>query len=322
MDFIENHNNVLFSVIIPHYNCVDCLNKLIDTIPLDESIQLIVVDDKSEEDVSSVEKKVLSRGGVFIYNTTDRKGAGTCRNFGLKEAIGKWIVFADADDYFLENAFGIMATHSNSEADIIYFIPISKYINTERMAKRHEQYAEMVRQYLHSSDLEREIILRYKFITPWSKMIRNQLVLEKKIMFDEVPAGNDLMFSVKTAFYAKEIEAFPDQVYCVTQSAGTLTTKHDTGNYWSRVEAYARRYKFMQQFLDVQKFGYAFPMGIKMLIDAIKQGYNIGFVAKIYFYFRKEHIKLFSWRVLKYKIQNTWCKSNNKIEKTDIKYGN
>lgn len=301
MNFMQNNKNVLFSVIIPHHNNVGSLNKVIDTIPLDEAIQLIVVDDKSEDDISSTKKKVLARGGTFIYNTTERKGAGACRNIGLKEAVGKWLVFADADDYFLENAFDIMATHSDSEADIIYFVPISKYVNTERTAKRHKRYAEMVKQYLFFSDLEREIILRYKFITPWSKMIRNQLVQEKKIMFDEVPAGNDLMFSMKTAFYAKKIEAFPEQIYCVTQSSGTLTTKHDTRNYWSRVEAYARRYKFMQEFLGVHKFGYAFPMGIKMLIDAVKQGYSIGFVAKTYCYFRKEHIKLFSWQVLKYK---------------------
>lgn len=314
MNYIQNHKNILFSVIIPHYNSVDYLNKLIDTIPLDETIQLIVVDDKSEEDVSGVQKKVISRGGIFIYNITERKGAGTCRNLGLKEAVGRWLVFADADDYFLENAFDIMTMHSDSEADIIYFVPISQYVNTECMAKRHKRYAGMVREYLRFPDLKREIILRYKFVSPCSKMIRNQLVLEKEIIFEEVPAGNDLMFSVKTAFYAKKIEAFPNPVYCITQSAGTLTTKRDMGNYWARVEAYARRYKFMQEFLNVQKFGYAFPMGIKMLIDAVKQGYSINFVAKIYFYFRKEHIKLFSWQVLKYKAQNILCKSKNKIE--------
>lgn len=316
-----NCKNVLFSVIIPHYNSVDCLNKLIDTIPLDETIQLIVVDDKSEEDVSSAEKKVLSRGGIFTYNTTGRKGAGTCRNLGIKKAVGRWLVFADADDFFLESAFDIMKAHINSEADIIYFVPVSRYVNTECMAKRHKQYAQMVRQYLTSSTLDREIILRYKFITPWSKMIRNQLVWEKKIVFDEIPAGNDLMFSMKTAFYAKKIEAFPDQVYCVTQSSGTLTTKRDTRNYWSRVEAYTRRYKFMQEILDVRKFGYAFPMGIKMLIDAIKQGYSMNFVVKMYFYFRKEHVKLFSWRVLKYRAKNMLCKSNDKTKKMDVEYG-
>lgn len=317
---IKNHMNVQFSVIIPHYNSVNSLNKLIDTIPIDETIQLIVVDDKSDEDVSDVEKKILLRGGIFIYNTTDRKSAGTCRNLGLKEAVGTWLVFADADDYFLENAFDIMGTHFNSEADIIYFEPISRYINTECMAKRHKPFAKIVRQYSNSSDLERETILRYKFLPPWSRMIRNQIVCENEITFDEVPAGNDVMFSTKTAYYAGKIEAFTEQIYCITKSSGSLSTKRDMKNYWSRVEVYVCRYKFMQEILDVRKFGYAFPMGIRMLIEAIIQGYGIGFVTKIYCYFRKNHIKLFSWQVLKYRIKNILCKSNYKIRKSDGRY--
>lgn len=314
---IKNHMNVRFSVIIPHYNSVNSLNKLLDTIPIDETIQLIVVDDKSDEDVSDVEKKILLRGGIFIYNTTDRKGSGTCKNLGLKEAVGTWLVFADADDYFLENAFDIMSTHFNSEADIIYFEPISRYINTECMAKRHKLFAKIVRQYSNSSNPEREIILRYKFVAPWSRMIRNQLVQEKEITFDEVPASTDVMFSMKTASYAEKIEAFPEQIYCVTHSSGSLTTKHDMKNYWSRVEVYVNRYKFMQEILDVRKFGYAFPMGIRMLIDAIVKGYSIGFVTKIYCYFRKNHIKLFSWQVLKYRVKNIMWTSNKKIGKSD-----
>lgn len=79
----------LFTVVIPHYNSVSSLVRLLSSIPVDDSIQLIVIDDKSTQDLTEVEKMVLSRGGLFLHNTTDQKGAGTCRNLGLARAAGK-----------------------------------------------------------------------------------------------------------------------------------------------------------------------------------------------------------------------------------------
>lgn len=77
----------LFSVIVPHYNSVPQLNRLIEIIPVDNGIQLIVIDDRSTEDISDVET-----------------------------AVGKWLVFADTDDYFLDGAFDTMKRYRDSAA--------------------------------------------------------------------------------------------------------------------------------------------------------------------------------------------------------------
>lgn len=42
---------------------------------------------------------------VEIYHNSKKKGAGTCRNIGLERARGKWLLFADSDDLFLDNFF-------------------------------------------------------------------------------------------------------------------------------------------------------------------------------------------------------------------------
>lgn len=290
----------LFTIIIPHYNSTQSLIKLIMSIPSNDSIQVIVVDDKSQQDTSAAERLILSRGGLFLHNTTVRKGAGTCRNLGLPLAKGKWLIFADADDYFLDNAFDIMQEHADSEADIVYFAPISKYLGTDRIAKRHIEYEKMVNAYINLRDEYSEAILRYKFMAPWSRMIRNQFVQNEKITFEEVPAANDVMFSMQTAFLADRIEAYSDQIYCITQSEGTLTTKQNETNYWSRVEVFARRYKYMQEHLDIQRFGYVFPMGIRMIINAMKSGYNMRFLIRIYRYFKEKHVKMISVQGLSY----------------------
>ena len=288
------------------------LTRLIDTLPIDESVQLIVIDDKSQEDVTEIENRIIQQGGIFLHNSTEKKGAGTCRNLGLQIASGKWLIFADADDYFLDNAFHVMEMYSNSKADIIYFPPISKYSGTNCLAKRHIEYEKMVLSYLKHPNEHNEMLLRYKFMSPWSKMIRNKLVQENHILFDEVPAANDVMFSLQAAFYAQKIEVSMNYIYCITQSNNTLTTLKNESNYWSRVEVFTRRYKFMQEHLDLVRFGHVLPMGIRILTNAIKQHYSIRFIFKIYHYLKKNNISLFPKQAIQNKAKQLMIKEKKR----------
>lgn len=282
----------LFSVIVPHYNSVSQLNRLIESIPVDDSIQLIVIDDKSTENTAPVESAVNLRGGLFLHNTTDIKGAGTCRNLGLKQTIGKWLLFADADDYFLEGAFDILKNYSDAIEDIIYFSPISRYSDTGEAAKRHIPFEKLVRDYIETSSANSEMLLRYKFMVPWSKMIRNEMIKENRITFDEVPASNDVMFSMKTAYHARTIAASSQQIYCVTCASDTLTTKRSEANYWARAEVFIDRYHYLKNRLDMKKYGFVLPSGLLFLVEAAKQGYAFRFLLKLFVYMKKHHIPM------------------------------
>lgn len=290
---------ILFSVIIPHYNSVQYLEKLIRSIPEDGAVQVIVVDDKSTEDTTVIEQYVLARGGLFIHNITDKKGAGVCRNLGLKEAKGKWLLFADADDYYVEDAFDKLEKFMNATADIVYFIPTSKYRDTARDAERHIIYEDMIKDYLKNPSRENEIALRYKFIIPVSKMIKAELVQKKEIFFDEIPASNDTMFSIKCAYHAEDVEVSSDCIYCITKSEGTLTTKHDENNFWSRVQVYKDRYIFWNQHLkpaELRSLGIVRRCGVCVIINALQQGYGLGMAWKIYCYFKENNVKLVDFR--------------------------
>ena len=108
-----------YSVIIPHHNCPDFLCRLLNSIPQREDIEIIVVDDNSD----SNKKPNISRTDVkIIYlQAKDSKGAGRARNVGLKQATGKWLLFADADDYYINNAFDKFDKVKDCSYDIIFF---------------------------------------------------------------------------------------------------------------------------------------------------------------------------------------------------------
>ena len=56
-------NNIDFSVIIPHFNSFNLLGKLIESIPNRREIEVIVVDDNSDNSDIKVFKKNYKRSG-------------------------------------------------------------------------------------------------------------------------------------------------------------------------------------------------------------------------------------------------------------------
>lgn len=269
---------ILFSIIIPHYNSVALLERLLKTIPVDETIQVIVADDKSTEDVSDVKQQVITRGGVFLHNTTEKKGAGTVRNLGLREAKGKWLVFADADDFFTEDAFGILFRYAEVKEDIVYFTPTSICESTGEVSKRHIYYNELINEYAMSPSIANETAIRYKWGSPWSKMIRREIIGQYGILFDEIPAANDVMFSMRSAYAARQIQVSREIVYCITQSEGTLTTKKSETNFEARVGTFINRYFFIKEKLDINNFGFWDLSGVDILKRALRERYSIKFI--------------------------------------------
>ena len=157
-----------------------------------------------------------------------------------------------------------------------------------------------MQRYLADPVEENELMLRYRFMVPWSKMVRCKMVKDAGIFFDEVIAANDIMFSAKCGYCAKTVEAFADKIYCVTKSRGTLTTRHDENAYRARAIVHRNKYKFLKEHIDLKKYGYVVPMGIRILEHAARQGYSMKFVYEIYRYFRREHVAMINIATLRY----------------------
>ena len=111
-----------YTVIIPHKNRQQLLKRCLDTIPRREDVQIIIIDDKSDPEVVDFQHfPGLHEKNTEVYFTKEAKGAGYARNVGLDHAKGKWILFADSDDQYLDNLEEEMDNYVESEADMIVF---------------------------------------------------------------------------------------------------------------------------------------------------------------------------------------------------------
>lgn len=255
-EHVAYKNVVKVSIIIPHYNSVDGVLRLLRTIPESRWIEVLVVDDRSTCDISDLEEYVSKRANQIKLFRNDRilKGAGTARNIGLDAARGEWLLFADADDYFVHGWIDAIKENLMSDADMIYFPPTSFNVSSQKIGARHRHYEELVREYAVKRTPKAENELRYGFYTPWSKMIKRKLFSENNIRFDEQLVANDVMAITMCAYHSKMILADKRTIYCVVCGEKTLTLKKNVKNFDSRIDTKIRRYVFLREHLNKQDF--------------------------------------------------------------------
>lgn len=245
---------VNLSIIIPHYNSADLLKKLLSSIPNDKGIQVLVVDDFSTEKKDEYEECKCQYPYVEFYTNECGKSAGGARNTGLKHAKGKWLLFADSDDYYLPDFYSKVAFFFESSYDIVYFTPVSIELPGGQVADRHIATEKFIRNYMANPSLKNLLELKYSFVAPWSKLVRRELFEKNDIWFDEVMVANDVMASVKLAYYAKEIQSTDEKIYCITKHENSLETNVTYERFDKRLSIYYEKHRFLKQHLPHEEY--------------------------------------------------------------------
>ncbi|MFI3265409.1 MAG: glycosyltransferase family 2 protein [Rikenellaceae bacterium] len=250
------------SLIIPHKNSSKLLERLLRSIPPTLDFQIIVIDDNSyESELSEVEKLSTLYNFELYYNNfelhtnTDKIetqanlkktaiGAGAARNVGLQHATGDWILFADADDFFLESISDAVLRHLESDYDVVYFNISSCHSDTLQPSYRDNHIKNITQKYLQTGE---EGYLRYKYISPWGKLIKRSLLTEHSITFEPIISGNDMIFSTLLGLAAGKIYYDPTAIYMLTRSANSLCTTHAQDTFDSKFMATLRVNKLLRK---------------------------------------------------------------------------
>lgn len=230
-----------YSVIIPHYNCEDGLERLLKSIPNKDTIEVIVVDDRSS---TALFKDVINKShlvNISGYINEGVKGAGAARNIGLEKAKGEFLIFADSDDFFTQSAFLFIdaCIIKNPNSDVFFFRTRSSDANGDATT-RHINTCNLVDGFLDDRNEVTEAKIRLSHYVPWGKVVKKEVVDKNNIKFDETIIANDGVFSLKVGKAAENIVACRSLIYCVTSSSGSLTRQKDKSKYRVRLEVYTR----------------------------------------------------------------------------------
>ena len=274
---------ISYSIIIPHYNTPDLLIRCLKSIPKREDIQIIVVDDYSNKNtidrISGI-KKMFPH--VTLFYSEKNGGAGAARNIGLKHASGKWVLFADADDYFLNDAFKIFDCHCNNNEDAILFG--NKSISTKDRINTRGDFINNIIGYHKQSLISSQLAFLCTWV-PWAKMIKLNFIRKNNFKFEEIKYGNDVFWNAQIVAGTEMIAIFQDPVYAITQEEHSLTTNRDKTAFFIRYNTL----KKVNQYLKKQKKTFltqAIPLEFSLWAREIGLLFYIGFIFKSV----KEHL--------------------------------
>jgi len=220
-----------FSIVIPHKNTPDLLERCLDSIPVREDVQVIIVDDNSDADkVDFTSFPGRDRAGIDLIFSKGKngKGPGYARNVGLSKAKGSWIIFADSDDYFTDEFSGLLDKYLQSDQEVIFF-----------KCRRQDENG-IIKDYPLINDQINEAIktgntdgIVYGVPCPWGKFIKRDFLEKNNIRYQEIIGGDDILFSIQIAIRLSNMLIAEDSLYCVVDRQGSLTRNNHWKNFYS-----------------------------------------------------------------------------------------
>lgn len=112
------------SVIIPVYNGEKTLKRCIESVlkQKDEDIEIIMINDGSTDASDNIVQEYKEKNPKIIsYYQKKNTGVADTRNYGIKKAKGKYILFLDADDYLDIHLYGLVKQYMEKDIDLIKF---------------------------------------------------------------------------------------------------------------------------------------------------------------------------------------------------------
>ena len=211
---------VKISVIVPVYNCggyiEDSIGSLLNQTFKD--IEIICVDDGSTDNSLDILKDIASTDSRLKVSNQENRGPSSIRNYGLKNAVGDYLYFFDADDFLIENA--LEKAYSNAirnDSDIVMF-KFDLYKDNE-LLKHSSNHIE---NQFPNADFENFTFNCHDYrkgpfrgpFAPWLKLYKKEFLDEHACFrFPDNLNHNDVPFHVMTFLKASKISFVPEYLY-------------------------------------------------------------------------------------------------------------
>lgn len=220
---------ILLSIIVPAYNAEKTIGRLIDSIVSQkyDNYELIILNDGSKDNTYKVISEYAKKYENVIAIDKINTGVSDTRNEGLKIAKGKYIVFADADDYYSNVFFQeIIPEIKKENFELLVF-------NANVMNYEEIMYDLIPKKYKSGIFIEKYGLQKYlqgEFChkignVPWNKVYINEIIKKNKIVFNtEKKYGEDLLFNLIYTSKITKYNYFNKNLYNYCLNMNTTTT--------------------------------------------------------------------------------------------------
>ena len=219
------------SIIMPVYNAEKYLREALDSVLAQTmaDIEVLCVDDGSTDSSLDILHEYAAKDARVSVFTQDHQYAGAARNLGIKHAVGKYLLFLDADDIFdPELVAKSYARSEETDADIcVYAAEAFDDITGERRSMPYFCRAELCpKEVFSASDCPADIF-SITATAPWNKLFRREFITGEGIEFQNTRSAEDIAFVFTAMACAERITVLNEPLLTYRQHSASLEHTQD-----------------------------------------------------------------------------------------------
>lgn len=236
----EVSNAKTLSILVPIHNVEDYLAECLDSI-LTQGLQdyeVLLLNNGSKDDSLAIAQKfAIEWPEVFKVHDLVSKGVSAARNFGIKHAVGDYLLFLDSDDSFDTKAVPLLIKKAvDDDLDIV----VGNFYHLLSSGERKANKNHFVEPVCSGEKWLQKCLLKRKFMPAiWNKLYRRQFILQNNIFFVEgIISAEDLLFSTHALIRASQVASVDQYFYIYRHREGSITKRVDLEAAQNRMESH------------------------------------------------------------------------------------
>ena len=256
----------MISIIVPVYNVENYLEECLDSIKNQTytDIEVILVNDGSTDNSQAICEKYCKQDPRFHLINQENQGQSVARNRGVKESVGKFIMFVDSDDVIKRDMLQQLMKYMDTGIDIVEcdFTEDKEIYNIKNRQLKIEEFTS-------SEALKKCLDLEIKW-SPVAKLYRRKIIEETPFLENLI--YEDLYSGIVSLKYIEKMRKI-----------------NYIGYYYRIHPRSTMRRKFDSKNLDLFKIGDA-------LLEKFSEDKLLPYIAKVLFSVCIAHVELYKIR--------------------------
>ena len=208
------------SVVVPVYNPGAYLEPLLESLlaQSEPSLQIVAVDDGSTDDSLAILQEAARRDPRLTVVSQPNRGFSATRNAGIDHARGRWIAFADSDDWLDPRALQAWREHGErSDLEVVFGNGFR--FARDQVAAAVDRSERVVRDPQPSgtftgADWIEQSVKRSQWLHfVWLQLIRRDVLLREGLRFDESIVHEDVLWSLQLGLRCHRIGFMAEPLY-------------------------------------------------------------------------------------------------------------
>lgn len=215
---------MIFSVVIPCYNCVKTLEATVNSIRACglTDYEILLIDDGSTDGTTELCDALCVKYVAVHCIHQPNAGVSAARNRGIDEAQGEYLWFVDADDTVDDGALSRAAdTIARQQPDMLLFGMSFDYYHHGKLYRRDELIPPCAGS-LSLEQLKKQFQEFYEcnaLTTACNKFMRRDILMQSGVRFrEDMILMEDFLFVLELLPYCQNIYSLPEAIYRYRQA--------------------------------------------------------------------------------------------------------